>query len=130
MKDCEYVSVELTTTSSDWGVFMEGDAPIRLNEVGSAFMLHVINDSGISDLDCPFLDIKRVIQCPIGCAVDEFSWSMPCQETTSYLLPRGVYDINVCKQSAFPLEEGETITYKFLIERVDKEFVSTYLGLL
>lgn len=103
---------------------VEGTEPMRVGPVTTPFMLHVITNS--EDIKCPLLYIERVVECPNGCAFDEFRYPFPCECGASYLLPAGTYDITVCKQEVAPLQEGDVLEITFMVEPVTDSFALIY----
>lgn len=104
---------------------IQSQNPSRVSST-TAFMLHVISDN--PDMACPKLNIERVVTCPSNCDIREFKYPFPIGCGTQYLLPAGTYDINVCNQSAYPLQAGETVNLSFMVEPVSDSFAAIYSG--
>lgn len=131
VKLCDSVSVavevkEEVLFSDKVYPYMEQSEPVRIGEVKTPFMLHVITEMG--DNPCPMLLIERVVKCPNGCEIDEYKYAFPCECTSDYLLPSGIYDITVCKQGVANKKAGDTVNISFMIEPVDDSFAAIYTG--
>lgn len=104
---------------------IESMEPLRIGPVVTPFVLHTIVDDPL--LDCLTLDIRRVVSCAGGnCGFNEYTYALPCEDTGHALLPAGMYDIYVCKQSVIGYTAGDIITLDFLIEAVTDSFAAIY----
>ena len=129
MKLCDTVQFSLAAKGeqSPYGfeqVAVEQSEPIRIGKISTPFMLHTITDN--VDVDCPKLEIRRIIECPMNCETSEYSYPMPCERTAHRLLPAGTYDIIVCHQGVYPIRAGETLNVTFLVEPVNETFAAIW----
>lgn len=126
---CDTATVQLTA-SAEVGIggvpltYLEQETPLRVGPVSSPFMLYMDTDN--VDKDCVNIKVERIVDCPSGCLFSERKLFYSYETAPHCLLPAGTYDITVCKQSAYPLEDGDTLDVNFFVEPVSDSFVNVY----